>query len=561
MFSIIREQFNTKKFRPVPAGENKPKVVSGGLFLRREILETAAEAAFKEIAFYFRKSHLALLGSKLNDPDCSKNDRSVLRILLKNAISAAKGSLALCQDTGTAIIYGWKSENIFTGIDDSEAFEKGIQKAYKDNFLRFSQIGAKSFFDEFNTGNNLPAQIHIAAIPPGGDDLAYRFLFIAKGGGSANKTSLFSMNKALLEEKAFAAFLEEKIRALGTAACPPYRLAVVTGGASPEQNLEVLKLASAEALDGAPCFAEGEAEEDARTRGWIRRDSYWEQRILKMGKETGLGAQFGGSCFLLDCRVLRLPRHAASCFVSIGVSCAAHRNILGYINKNGLFIEELCRKPGAFLRDLGVKIEDETDRPAASGVLDPPLTIKLDKPLSEICRELSDFRAGDKLLLFGKLLLARDAAHLKWQALIEEKKPLPDYLFKYPIYYAAPAGTPPGKASGSLGPTTANRMDSYAEALMCRGASLVTVAKGNRSAAFRETCKKYRGFYLGTVGGAAALLAEENVIDSQIIDYPELGMEAVRLITVKDLPAFIIIDDKGGDLYSPELGQQTPIQP
>jgi fumarate hydratase class I len=550
MFSIIREQFATKKFRPVETGEHKPKAVSGGLFLRREILETAAEAAFKEIAFYFRKSHLALLGSKLNEPDCSKNDRSVLRILLKNAISAAEGSLALCQDTGTAVIYGWKSENILTGIDDGEAFENGIQKAYKNNYLRFSQIGAKSFFDEFNTGNNLPAQIHIAAVPPDGDDPAYRFLCIAKGGGSANKTGLFSMSKALLEEKAFAAFLEEKIRALGTAACPPYRLAVVAGGASPEQNLEVLKLASAEALDSAPCFAEGETEEDARTKGWIRRDSYWEQRILEMGKETGLGAQFGGSCFLLDCRVLRLPRHAASCFVSIGVSCAAHRNILGYINKKGLFIEELCRDPGVFLRDRGVKIEDGINNPAPEGIKPSP-RIKLDKPVSEICRELSHFRAGDKLLLSGKLLLARDAAHLKWQALIEEKKPLPDYLSKHPIYYAAPAGTPPGKASGSLGPTTANRMDSYAEALMSRGASLVTVAKGNRSAAFRETCKKYRGFYLGTVGGAAALLAEENVIDSQIIDYPELDMEAVRLITVKDLPAFIIIDDKGGDLYSP----------
>jgi fumarate hydratase class I len=540
---VIDRAFESVLFETFDTGPLKPRTEGRRLFVPPELLRKAAEEGFRELSFFFRETHFGLLADRLGDSELSKNDRTVINILLKNAVTASKGELALCQDTGTAVVYAWKDESVYTGGRDREALEAGIAAAYKNNFLRASQIAPASFFDEFNTGDNLPAQIHIEASPDknGGKRPAYCFLFSAKGGGSSNKTSFFSMTKALLEEKNFGAFLEEKISSLGTAACPPYRLAVVVGGSSPEFNLEVQKLAAAEALDGAPYFEEGEMPKDARSFSWIRRDRYWENRAMEIGKRTMLGAQFGGPSLLLDARVIRLPRHAASCPVSIGVSCAAHRNIFAYIDREGLRLEKLVHNPAVLLRDWGIALPGQEN--ASAGV-------DLDRPVREICRELSALKAGDKVLLRGKILMARDAAHFRWHTLLEEGKSLPDYLFRHPVYYAGPSAAPPGKISGSLGPTTAGRMDPYAEEFMSLGASLITLAKGSRSPRWREACKKYGGFYLGTAGGAAALLAEENVTGNELIDYPDLGMEAVRLITVKDLPAFIIIDDKGGDLYS-----------
>jgi fumarate hydratase class I len=547
LFHPIKDAFEKTEFKTPDTGEEKPRLEGRRLFIPPDMLRRAAEEGFRELSFFFRESHLRLLAERFKDPELSANDRLAIRLLLKNALIAAGGELALCQDTGTAVIYGWKEEGVFTGSEDRDALEAGVAGAYKKNYLRSSQTGAYSFFDEFNTGDNLPAQIHIESVPSSGQGLSspggrYWFLFVAKGGGSSNKTSLFPMTKALLEEKEFEKFLEEKIRALGTAACPPYRLAIVVGGASPELNLEVLKLATAEALDAAPFFTGGEDAETARGN-WIRRDAYWEKRAMEIGRATGLGAQFGGPSLLLDARVLRLPRHAASCPVSIGVSCVAHRNLFAFIDHEGLHIERLCSGPAAFLEGMGLN-QDKEGRGSEDA-----FRIDLDRPMGELCRELSGFKAGDRLLLSGRLLVARDAAHLKWHSLIGEGKDLPAYLFKYPIYYAGPAATPPGRIIGSLGPTTAGRMDGYAEEFMSRGVSLVTVAKGNRSALWRESCRKYGGFYLGTIGGAAALLAGEHVTANELLDYPELGMEAVRLITVKDLPAFIVIDGKGGDLY------------
>jgi fumarate hydratase class I len=556
LFGLVEKVFEKTEFKTLDTGAERPRLEGGRLFIPPAMLRRAAEEGFRELSFFFRESHLRLLAERLGERGLSANDRLAIRLLLKNAIIAAEGELALCQDTGTAVIYGWKEEGVFTGSGDMEELEAGAAGAYKKNHLRASQTGAYSFFDEFNTGNNLPAQIHIESIPQippvllkgdapplGG---RYWFLFVAKGGGCSNKTSLFPMTKALLEKEAFEKFLEEKIKALGTAACPPYRLAVVAGGTSPELNLEVLKLATAEALDTAPFFTEGENAETARGN-WIRRDAYWEKRAMEIGRGTGLGAQFGGSSLLLDARVLRLPRHAASCPVSIGVSCVAHRNLLAFIDHDGLHIERLCSEPAAFLEGLGFKADLNSGK--ETRVSEDAARIDLDRPIKEVCRELSGFKAGDRLLLSGRLLVARDAAHLKWHGLIGEGRELPEYLFKYPIYYAGPAATPPGRIIGSLGPTTAGRMDGYAVEFMSRGASLITLAKGNRSALWRESCRAYGGFYLGTIGGAAALLAGEHVRTCELIDYPELGMEAVRLITVKDLPAFIIIDDKGGDLY------------
>jgi fumarate hydratase class I len=556
LFHLVSKAFEKTEFKTLDKGEERPRLEGRGLFIPSAMLRRAAEEGFRELSFFFRESHLRLLAERLGETGLSANDRLAIRLLLKNAIIAAGGELALCQDTGTAVIYGWKEEGVFTGSGDMEELEAGVAEAYKKNHLRSSQIGAYSFFDEFNSGDNLPAQIHIESVPSretaGGPDASppggrYRFLFVAKGGGSSNKTSLFPMTKALLEKEAFEKFLEEKIRALGTAACPPYRLAIVVGGTSPEFNLEVLKLATAEALDAAPFFTEGENAETARGNR-IRRDAYWEKRAMEIGRETGLGAQFGGSSLLLDARVLRLPRHAASFPVSIGVSCAAHRNLLAFIDRDGLHIERLCSDPAAFLGVLGFKADLDAGQETQGA--EDAARIDLDRPIQEVCRELSGFKAGDRLLLSGKLLVARDAAHLKWHGLISEGKELPAYLFKYPVYYAGPAATPPGRIIGSLGPTTAGRMDGYAEEFMSRGASLVTLAKGNRSAFWRESCRAYGGFYLGTIGGAAALLAGEHVTANELIDYPELGMEAVRLVTVKDLPAFVIIDDKGGDLYA-----------
>ncbi|GAB6392685.1 MAG: fumarate hydratase [Treponematales bacterium] len=536
LIPAIRAAFGAAAFRKVETDE-KPAFRGEQLFVPPQVLTQAAEVCFRELAFYFRESYLALLAAKLNDPDASANDRFVIRALLKNAVIAAGGELPSCQDTGTAAVFAWKDEAVFSAADERRALERGIEAAYRDNYLRSSQTAALSFFEEGGTGMNLPAAIHIEAVQGGGagrEGPAYRFLFSAKGGGSSNKTAFFSMPPALLEEKAFDAFLQEKITALGTAACPPYQLAVIVGGASPEENMEVLKLATSGLLEHVPFFENPLRGERAETGP--RRDKFWEERAMEIGRDSGLGAQFGGGALLLSARVLRLPRHAASCPVSIGVSCAAHRNMLAVVNSGGLLIERLAHEPALLLREEGIALDDNAAAAAPE--------INLDRPLREICRSLKALSAarepGAMALLSGKLLVARDRAHLRWHELIAQGKPLPSYLFEHPVYYAGPSETPPGRVIGSLGPTTAQRMDGYGEELMSRGASLVTLAKGNRSEAFRECCKKHGGFYLGTIGGAAALLSSEHISAARVIDYPDLGMEAVRLITVRKLPAFVI---------------------
>ncbi|MDR2758013.1 MAG: FumA C-terminus/TtdB family hydratase beta subunit [Spirochaetaceae bacterium] len=543
---LISKAFQKTQFKTLAISGNKPVLTGGRLRIPPALLRRLAEEAFRSLAFYFRESHLELLAEPLTRPELSFNDRLVLSSLLENAIIAARGELALCQDTGTAVIYGWKDEEVYTGADDGTELEEGIVRAYKKNHLRLSQTAPASFFDEYPTGNNLPAQIRLEALPGEAPNPGYRFLFVAKGGGSSNKTAYFSKTKALLEEKAFEDFLAEQIPALGTAACPPYRLAVVVGGTSPEFNLEILKLATTEILDGAPFF-DTQDRSAGQNRGWIFRDPYWEKRVMEIGRESGLGAQFGGTSFLLDVRVLRLPRHAASCPVSIGVSCNAHRNLLAFIDGDGIHLEKLIENPGEFLVRRGIVVSgNEIDLGNKALSTGKGISrINLDRPMEEILAALSRPRAGERVLLSGKLLVARDAAHLQWHTMITRGQGLPAYLSKYPIYYAGPAATPPGKVIGSLGPTTAQRMDPYAEEFMSRGASLVTLAKGNRSAQWQAACKKYGGVYLGAIGGIAALSAERHILSEEIIDYPELGMEAVRLIEVRDFPAFILIDAAG----------------
>ncbi|MDR1373551.1 MAG: fumarate hydratase [Treponema sp.] len=542
---LIEKAFSSTEFMLLEGTDRELRAENGDLVISPALLRRLSEEGFKRLSFYLRRNHLALLAGVCADPGASANDKLVVRTLLENAMTAAKGEFALCQDTGTAIVYGWKNEGVRTGDGDGAELASGIAAAYKNNFLRASQTVPVSFFDEAAMDNNLPAQIRLeAAIKQ--EDPAYRFLLIAKGAGSSNKTAYFSMTKALLEEKAFERFLEEKIRALGTAACPPYRLAVVVGGSSPEYNLEILKLATTEILDAAPRISAVRARTGgALNSGVLFRDPYWESRVMDMSRRTGLGAQFGGTSLALDARVLRLSRHAGSCPVSIGVSCSAHRNLLAFIDARGLHLEKLEENPAAFLRSRGFDLSSGPESAAETA----PRPVNLDRPMEELCRSLSHVTPGDRLLLSGKLLIARDAAHLNWHRLLAERKPLPTYLFKHPIYYAGPSAVPPGRITGSLGPTTAQRMDPYGEELMSLGASLITLAKGNRSPAWAAACKKYGGFYLGVVGGAAALQAERNLIASEIIDYPELGMEAVRLAEVRDLPAFVVTGDKGGDLY------------
>ena len=562
---IIDTAFAVSRFETLQEAP-RPVMAQGRLRVEGAALRELSRRAFRDIAFYLRRSHLAALAAILEDPTTSQNDRYVVETLLRNALIAASGDLPLCQDTGTATVVAWKDEAIATGLDDEAVLEEGARLAYTGGGLRASQVVPTAFFTDRDTGDNLPAQIHIEAEADGENGPSYRFLFVAKGGGSANKTSFFQMSRALLEEKRFEAFLADKIAALGTAACPPYRLAVVVGGTSAEENLRILKLASTEILDGAPAFLPvggpaSASDEDKRSR--VRRDPFWEARLMEIARKSGLGAQFGGSALALDARVLRLSRHAASCPVSIGVSCVAHRNALAVIDAGGVKLEALERDPLSFLRSRGGEaaklaesfVERKKGARVAPGPLAPPAAanvriIDLDLPMAEIRAVLSLCSVGDRVLLSGNLIVGRDAAHQKWHELLVAGKPLPAYLMEHPIYYAGPADTPEGKTIGRFGPTTAQRMDAYADELMSKGASLVTLAKGNRSAAWTAACKKYGGFYLGTVGGAAALIAEENITKSELIDYPELGMEAVRLVRVVDLIAFVIADDKGNELYA-----------
>jgi len=485
-----------------------------------------AETAFHDAAFYFRATHLEQLAAVAADRNASANDRFVAHSLLLNAAIAAEGILPVCQDTGTATVMAERGYNVVTTGNDAAWLSRGIRAAYTRNALRASQLAPLGMFEERNTGDNLPAQIDIQAVP--GNE--YRFLFVAKGGGSSNKTMLYQESKALLtDEGRLLSFLEENIRAIGVAACPPYHLAVVIGGLSPEMTLKTVKLATAGALDTLASRPSGAAQ--------AYRDLAWEEKLLAVTRQLGLGAQFGGRHFAFDVRVIRMPRHAGSLPIGIGVSCNAHRNILGKITRQGVFIEQLERNPDRFL--LGLKPE-ETGAAVA---------IHLDQPMEQILAVLARCSVGTRLSLTGTLIVARDVAHARLHRRLQEGRPLPDYFCKHPVYYAGPSPTPPGLPSGSFGPTTAQRMDSYVEEFMKHGGSRIMLAKGNRSPAVAQACRRYNGFYLGTIGGAAALVAREHIESSEIVDFADLGMEAVRKLRVRDLPAFLIGDNQGRTLY------------
>ncbi|MGE4513073.1 MAG: fumarate hydratase [Chryseobacterium sp.] len=488
-------------------------------------LELLAEEAMADVSFMLRSSHLESLRRIIDDPEATDNDRFVAYNLLQNAAVAAEGALPSCQDTGTAIVMGKKGENVYTGVDDGEYLSKGIYNTYQKRNLRYSQVVPLTMFDEKNSGSNLPAQIDIYAKK--GD--YYEFLFLTKGGGSANKTFLYQKTKSLLNEKSLEEFIKEKISDLGTAACPPYHLALVIGGTSAEANLAAVKKASAKYYDNLPT--------EGNEAGQAFRDLEWEAKVQKICQESAIGAQFGGKYLTHDVRVIRLPRHAASCPVGMGVSCSADRNIKGKITKEGIFLEQLEENPKRFLPDTPPHLEEAVE-------------IDLNKPMSEILAELSKYPIKTRLKLNGTLIVARDIAHAKIKEILDSGKPMPEYFKNHPIYYAGPAKTPEGMASGSFGPTTAGRMDVYVDEFQSHGGSMIMLAKGNRSKDVTNACGKYGGFYLGSIGGPAAILAKDNILSVEVVDFPELGMEAVRKIEVKDFPAFIITDDKGNDFFA-----------
>jgi fumarate hydratase class I len=481
----------------------------------------------RDIAHLLRPGHLAQLATILEDPEASPNDRFVALDLLKNASIAAGGVLPMCQDTGTAIVMGKKGQYVVTGGGDEEAIARGVYETYQTANLRYSQMAALDMYREVNTNDNLPAQIEILATD--GDD--YKFLFMAKGGGSANKSYLYQETKALLNPQSLLAFVDAKIRSLGTAACPPYHLAVVIGGTSAEQTLKVAKLASARYLDTLP------NEGNAQGRGF--RDVGLERQILEIARATGIGAQFGGKYFCHDVRVVRLPRHGASCPVGIAVSCSADRQALGKITREGVFLEQLEKDPSKYLPDA--KAEDLRGEVVA---------IDLSRPMSEIRAELSRYPIRTRLSLTGPMIVARDIAHAKIKERLDRGEGMPAYFKGFMVYYAGPAKTPAGYASGSFGPTTAGRMDAYVDLFQAQGGSYVMLAKGNRSAQVTAACRKHGGFYLGSIGGPAARLAQDCIKKVDVLDYPELGMEAIWKIEVVDFPAFIVVDDKGNDFFA-----------
>lgn len=491
-----------------------------------EGLELLSREAFSDVSFYLRASHLQMLSDILKDPEASDNDRFVAYTMLLNQAVAAEGQLPTCQDTGTAIAIGRKGEDVRTGCSDAEMISKGVYETFRDKNLRYSQVVPFTMTEERNSGTNLPAQIDIYAEPGN----AYRFLFMTKGGGSANKTFLYQQTKALLNEESLTNFIREKIKDLGTSACPPYHLAIVIGGTSAEACLATVKKASAGYLDHLPtCGNEG---------GRAFRDLEWEEKIKKICQESGIGAQFGGKYLVHDVRVIRLPRHAASCPVGMGVSCSADRNIKAKITEDGIFLEQMEKNPARFL-------------PKEAPGMKPAVEIDLDLGMDKVREILSQYPIKTRLNLKGTMFVARDIAHARIKEMLDEGKPMPEYMKKHPVYYAGPAKTPAGMASGSFGPTTAGRMDSYVDLFQRHGGSLVMVAKGNRSQAVTDACKKYGGFYLGSIGGPAAILAKDSIKSVEVIDFPELGMEAVRKIYVENFPAFIIVDDKGNDFFAP----------
>ncbi len=483
--------------------------------------------AMRDIAHLLRTGHLAQLAAILDDPEASANDRFVATELLRNANIAAGGVLPGCQDTGTAVVMGHKGERVLTDSDDERAIAQGVFDTFQTSNLRYSQLAPLSMFEERNTGNNLPAQIEIYATP--GD--AYSFLFMAKGGGSANKSYLFQETRALLDPESLTRFMDEQLRTLGTAACPPYHLAVVIGGTSAEYTLKVAKYASARYLDTLPT--------EGSETGHAYRDLEWEDRILELTRHFGIGAQFGGKYFCHDVRVIRLPRHGASCPVGVAVSCSADRQALGKITSEGIFLERLETDPARFLPEV-------TD----DDLSDQVVRIDLNRPMADIRAELSKHPVKTRLSLAGTLVVGRDIAHARIKERLDAGEPMPGYLRDHPVYYAGPAKTPEGYASGSFGPTTAGRMDAYVDQFQAAGGSLVMLAKGNRSRQVVDACARHGGFYLGSIGGPAARLAKDSIRKVEVLEYPELGMEAVYKIEVEDFPAFIVTDDKGNDFFT-----------
>lgn len=501
-----------------------------------EALTLIAREAMDDVAHLLRASHLKQLAHILEDPEASDNDRFVALELLKNANIAAARVLPGCQDTGTAIAIGYKGENVFTGVDDAEALSYGIYQAYDQRNLRYSQMAPLDMYTEQNTGTNLPAQIEIYAEPGN----AYRFLFIAKGGGSANKTFLYQESKALLNPESLLGFVADKLRTLGTSACPPYHLALVVGGLSAEFTLKTTKLASCHYLDDLPT--------SGNELGRAFRDLDLEEKIYKLCADTGIGAQFGGKYFAHDVRVIRLPRHGASCPVGLGVSCSADRQILGKITKDGVFLEQLETNPAQYMPEVA---DDQLSSQAVA--------IDLRRPMRDILAELRQHPVATRLSLTGPMIVARDIAHARLKERLDAGDDLPQYFKDHVVYYAGPAKKPRGYASGSFGPTTAGRMDSYVDLFQSHGGSMVMLAKGNRSQQVRDACKKYGGFYLGSIGGPAARLAEHSIKHVEVVEYEDLGMEAIWRIEVEDFPAFIVINHEGKDFYA-ELAARRPSQ-
>jgi fumarate hydratase class I len=499
-------------------------------------LTVLAREAMRDISHLLRPGHLGQLRAILDDAEASDNDRFVARELLKNAVIAAAGVLPSCQDTGTALVKGKKGQLVFTGGGDEAALSRGIYDAYTQLNLRYSQLAPLDMFKEVNTGTNLPAEIEISAV----DGDAYKLLFMAKGGGSANKSYLYQETKALLNPDALLRFVDQKLRALGTSACPPYHLALVVGGTSAEYALKLAKLASTRYLDTLP------AEGDALGRGF--RDHAWEAKVLEVARNTGIGAQFGGKYFCHDVRVIRLPRHGASCPVALAVSCSADRQALAKITRDGVFLEQLETDPAQYLPEV-----------TPSELSGEVVKIDLNRPMSEILATLSRYPVKTRLSLTGPMVVARDIAHAKIKERLDAGDPMPQYLRDRMVYYAGPAKTPAGYASGSFGPTTAGRMDSYVDLFQSKGGSMVMLAKGNRSAAVTAACKKHGGFYLGSIGGPAARLAKDCIRKVDVLEYPELGMEAVWKIEVEDFPAFIVVDDKGHDFFAGISGEKLPV--
>ena len=534
--------------KPFPLGEDATEYklltsefVSVGDFegqpvlkIEPEALTHLAQVAMRDVSFLLRPAHLAQVAAILDDPEASENDNTVALTMLRNAEVAAHGVLPFCQDTGTATVVAKKGQQVWTGGHDEEALSKGIYNTYTGENLRYSQTAPVTMYDEVNTGTNLPAQIDLYAA----DGMSYDFLFVAKGGGSANKTYLFQETKALLNPSSLEKFLIEKMQTLGTAACPPYHLAFVIGGTSAEACLKTVKLASAKYLDSLPTTG--------NKLGQAFRDVELEQKVLKAAQECGIGAQFGGKYFALDVRIIRLPRHGASCPVGLGVSCSADRNIKARIDKDGLWVEKLETNPGRFIPD---RLRKASAKHAVK--------IDLNRPMAEILAELSKHPVTTQLELTGTIVVGRDIAHAKLKERLDRGEGLPQYFKDHPVYYAGPAKTPKGMPSGSFGPTTAGRMDSYVNLFQSNGGSMIMIAKGNRSQQVTDSCKAHGGFYLGSIGGPAAILAQDNIRKVEVLEYPELGMEAIWKIDVVDFPAFILVDDKGNDFFQQIKGCQA----